>query len=215
MRRRTSSPSILGSFRSSRMSAGLSWSPWLSPRSMVRASAPLLATATGLRTLFFLSARMVRSRSSALSSMSRIGLLLIDCLRVKGEVDSCATIDGAFGPGPAAVAVDDAPDAGQADAGAGELVGVVEPLERLEQLADVGGGEGGPVVAHVAADGGVTDGCGRELYGGAIAAAGELPGVLEQVLQRGPDQGAIRGDPDAVLHGHPDLSAWVDRKSVV
>jgi hypothetical protein len=30
---------------------------------------------------------------------------------------------------------------------------------------------------------------------------------LEQVVQRGPDQGAVRGDPDAFLHGHPDLAA--------
>src|SRR5450755_2840468 len=130
-------------------------------------------------------------------------------LRVEREVDGGAAVDGAFGPGPAAVALDDAPDAGQADAVARELVGVVEPLERLEQLADIGRVEAGPVIADVAADGGVADGCGRELDGGAVAAGGELPGVFEQVVQRGPDQGGVRGGPDAFLHGHPDLPAGV------
>ena len=77
------------------------------------------------------------------------------------------------------MALDDAPDAGQADAVAPELVGVVEPLERLEQLAGVGRVEAGPVIADVAADGGVAGGCGAELDGGAVAAGGEFPGVFE------------------------------------
>jgi hypothetical protein len=34
-------------------------------------------------------------------------------LGVEGDVDGGAAVDGAFGPGPAAVAVDDAPDGGQ------------------------------------------------------------------------------------------------------
>jgi hypothetical protein len=55
----------------------------------------------------------------------------MDALSVEGEVDGGAAVDDAVGPGPAAMAVDDAPDGGQADAGAGELGGVVEPLERL------------------------------------------------------------------------------------
>src|ERR1700689_5052385 len=98
--------------------------------------------------------------------MSMMCLSFIGALRVEGEVDGGAAVDGAFGPGLAAVAVDDAPDGGQACAGAGELVGVVQPLERLEQLVDVGRVEAGPVIAHVAADAGVADGCGRELDGG-------------------------------------------------
>src|SRR5450755_653524 len=130
-------------------------------------------------------------------------------LRVEGEVDGGAAVDGPFGPGPAAVALDDAPDAGQADAGAGELAGAVQPLERLEQLADVGRVEAGPVIAHVTADGRVAGGCGPELDGGAVAAGGELPGVFEQVVQHGPDQGAVRDGPDAFLHGHPNLTAGV------
>ena len=64
-------------------------------------------------------------------------------------------VDGAFGPDAAAVAFDDPLDAGQADAGAGEVGDRVEPLERLEQLGGEGGIEAGPVVADVAADPGV------------------------------------------------------------
>src|ERR1700678_1089994 len=97
-------------------------------------------------------------------------------LSADGEVDGGAAVDGAFGPGPAAVAVDDAPDGGEADPGAGEVLGGVEPLERLDQVADVGGVEAGPVVSYVAAEGGVGGGCGRELDGGALAAGGGLPG---------------------------------------
>src|SRR3984957_14941335 len=142
---------------------------------------------------------------------------------MEGEVDGGAGADGAFGPGPAAVAVDDALDAGQAGAGAGAgggaeagvLAGRVEPLEGLEQLVGVGGIEAGPVVAYVAAEGGVIDGSGGELDGGVLAASGELPRVLEQVRQHDPDQGRIDGDPDAVLDGHPDPAAGVTRGQLV
>jgi hypothetical protein len=107
------------------------------------------------------------------------------------------------------VAVDDPPDDGQADASARELGGGVEPLERGEQLVSVDRVKADPVVAHIAADGGIADGRGRELDGGVLAACGELPGIFKQVLQHGPDQGAVRGDPDAVFDGHPDPAAGV------
>src|ERR1700735_159527 len=113
--------------------------------------------------------------------------------RVEGEIDGGAAIDATFGPGPPAVTVDDAPDDGQADAGARELGGGLEPLERAEQLVPVGRVKASPVVTHIAADGGIADGRGRELDGGVLAAGGELPGVVKQVLQPGPDQGAGRG----------------------
>jgi hypothetical protein len=56
---------------------------------------------------------------------------LLGVVHIEGEVDGGAAADGAFGPGPAAVTVDDALDAGQADAGAGELAGVVQPLRYI------------------------------------------------------------------------------------
>ena len=115
--------------------------------------------------------------------------------------------DGALGPDAAAVAFDDPLDAGQADAGTGELGGRVQPLEWLEQLARIGGVEAGPVVAHVAADLGVIGGRGAELDGGRVAPGGELPGVFDQVLQHGADETAIRGHPDAVLDGEADPAA--------
>jgi hypothetical protein len=116
--------------------------------------------------------------------------------------------DGALGPDTAAVAFGDALDAGQADAGAGEIGDRVEPLERLEQLAGEGGIEAGPVVADVAAEPGVPGRrSGAELDGGVLAPGGEFPGVLDQVLQHGADQGTVRGDPDAVVDGEADGAA--------
>src|ERR1700729_3283761 len=132
--------------------------------------------------------------------------------RAEGEVEGGAVADGTFGPDAAAVAFDDPLDAGQADAGAGELGDRVQPLERLEQLAREGGVEAGPVVADVVAGSGALDcgapGCGgAELDGGVLASGGELPGVLDQVLQHGADQGAVRGVPDAVPDGEADDAA--------
>src|ERR1700722_5343222 len=124
--------------------------------------------------------------------------------RAEGEVEGGALADGAFGPDAAAVTFDDPLDAGQADAGTGEIGNRVEPLERLEQLVDEGGIEAGPVVADVAADVGVPGRSSAELDGGVLAFGGELPGVLDQVLQHGADQGAVRGDPDAVVDGEAD-----------
>ena len=115
--------------------------------------------------------------------------------------------DGAVGPGAPAVPFDDPRDAGQADAGAGELGGVVQPLERLEQLARISGIEAGPVIPHVAADRAVLAGRAGELDDRVIAVGGELPGVFEQVLQHGADQAAVRHHPDAVLDGEAHRAA--------
>src|ERR1700734_2551185 len=124
--------------------------------------------------------------------------------RAEGEVEGGALADGAFGPDAAAVAFDDPLHAGQADAGAGEIGDRVEPLE---QLVDKRGIEASPVVADVTADPGVPGRSSTELDGGVLAFGGELPGVLDQVLQHGADQGAVRGDPDAVADGEADDAA--------
>ena len=55
---------------------------------------------------------------------------------------------GALGPDPAAVAADDALHDRQPDAGALEVAGGVQALERLEQLVGVAHVEPGAVVAH-------------------------------------------------------------------
>ena len=119
IRRRTSSPPTLGSFRSSRTNPREKCSS-SSPKSRARASAPSRATVTGLSRLFFLRARIVR--------VAIVGVVLDEqdllycswtAFWVEGEVDGNAAVDGAICPGPAAVALDDAADAGQADAGAG------------------------------------------------------------------------------------------------
>jgi hypothetical protein len=59
----------------------------------------------------------------------------IDFCGVEGEVDGRAFAYLALGPCAAAVTFHDLPDAGEADACAGELAGRVQPLEWLEQFA--------------------------------------------------------------------------------
>src|ERR1700730_3847799 len=95
-------------------------------------------------------------------------------LRVQGEVEGGAAAHGDLGAYSPAVALDDPPDAGQADSGTRELGNRMEPLERLEQLAHEDGIEAGPVVAHIAADSGVLGSGGAELDGGTVALGGEL-----------------------------------------
>ena len=52
----------------------------------------------------------------------------------QGEVEAGAAVDGGFGPDFTAVAVDDALDGGEADAGAWELGLGVEALKGAEEL---------------------------------------------------------------------------------
>jgi len=78
----------------------------------------------------------------------------------EGEGEGSAFAGRAGGPDLAAVAFHDLAHAREADAGAGELAGWVQPLERAEQLAGLGGVEAGAVVADVAAGAGVPVRCG-------------------------------------------------------
>jgi circadian clock protein KaiC len=161
-------------------------------------------------------------------------------LRAEGEVEGGAAVDGALGPGAPAVAFDDPLDADQADAGAvagaeagataaaiagggagaggagaGKFAGAVEALEGLEQLVRVGGIEADPVVADTAADRGLILGGGGELDDGVVAPDGELPGVLDQVVENGADENTIRGGPDAVLDGEADPAAGITGSQAV
>jgi len=130
-------------------------------------------------------------------------------LGVKGEVHGRAFAYLAFGPHPASVAFHDLPDAGEADACAGELAGRVQPLERLKQLAPVGGVKAGAVVAYVAAEGPVVCQRRAELDQRIVPVRGELPGVPYQVLQDRADQGGICPDRDWTLDSEPDVSPWL------
>jgi hypothetical protein len=90
----------------------------------------------------------------------------------------------------------DLPDAGEADARAGELAGRVQPLEWLEQFAQVEGVKPGAVVAHVAADRGISRRRRTELNQRTGPVRGELPGVLYQILQDRADESGICPDLD-------------------
>jgi hypothetical protein len=74
---------------------------------------------------------------------------------IESEIERGAFAYLALGPGAAPVTFHDLPDAGEANTRAGELTGRIQPLERLEQCAHVSDVKADPVVAHVAADGGI------------------------------------------------------------
>src|SRR5580698_2104384 len=127
--------------------------------------------------------------------------------RAEGEVEGGTAVDGALCPGAAAVAFDDPLDADQAGACAGKFDGGVQSLEGLEQLVHIGRIEAYAVVAHITADRRLIVGGGGELDAGVVAPGGELPGILDQVLEQGADETTVRGRPDAALDGEADLAA--------
>src|SRR5712691_11385320 len=149
--RKTSSPPTFGRFKSRRMRAGRGTASPLPGKRYARASAPSRITTTSLRILLFLKALSVAPRRLDCPLPAR--LIGLSCaflpVQVQGEVEGRARFDGALGPGTAAVAFHDLSHAGQAGTSAGELAGCMQPLERLEQLARIGGIEADAVVAHV------------------------------------------------------------------
>jgi hypothetical protein len=120
----------------------------------------------------------------------------MDFFGVEGEVDGRAFAYLALGPCAASVPFHDLPDASEADARAGELASRVQPLEWLEKFAHVEGVKARPVVAHVAADGGIPRRRRTELNQRIGPVRGELPGILHQVLQDRTDESGICSDLD-------------------
>src|SRR5689334_19100467 len=95
--------------------------------------------------LLLRKARRVSSSSLALSSTRTITR---SCMGGRqGEVEGGAAVGVGIGPDPAAVAMGEPRDGGQADAGAGELGLCVEALEDAEEFVAVGHVEAGAVVA--------------------------------------------------------------------
>ena len=115
----------------------------------------------------------------------------MDFFGVEGEVDGRPFAYLALGPCAASVPFHDLAHAGQAYAGAGELASRVQPLEWLEQFAHVEGVKARAVVAHVAADGGISRRRRAELNQRTGPVRGELPGILYQVLQDRADESGI------------------------
>ena len=68
--------------------------------------------------------------------------------RFQGEIERGALVHRAFRPDASAVPVDDPPDGGQADAGAFELLGPMQPLKHAKQLVRVLHVEPDAVVPH-------------------------------------------------------------------
>jgi hypothetical protein len=115
----------------------------------------------------------------------------MDFFGVEGEVNGRTFAYRALRPCAASVPFHDLPDAGEADPRAGEFAGRVQPLEWLEQLAHVEGVKTGAVVAHVAADRGISRRGRTELNQRIGPVSGEFPGVLYQVLQDRADESGI------------------------
>src|SRR3712207_6852804 len=90
---------------------------------------------------FSVSAERVSSTSCGSSSTSRIILSFaivppLDEQR-KGKVEGSPATHAALRPGMASVSVNDTPDGGQPDAGALELLHVVQPLEHPKEFVYV------------------------------------------------------------------------------
>src|SRR5207245_7398253 len=126
----------------------------------------------------------------------------------QGEIERGALARLSLRPGPAAVAVDDAPDVRQADPRALELLRAMETLEHAEELGGV---------LHVEADAVVADED-HDLVAGAVLHADLDPRViaLARVLDRighevGQGQPQHRGIP---RHAGQGRDAPVDRAAV-
>src|SRR6188508_3423674 len=137
-----------------------------------------------LAILLLRNARSVKSTSSGLSSTSRISSIGRSSRSAQGEVERGAFADLAFGPDVPAVAVDDALDGGEADAAAWKVRRRVQPLERPEQVRGEVRVVAGAVVANVERGHAMLIPGRANFDRRLLAAAGELPGVLDQVLQR-------------------------------
>src|SRR4030067_3062358 len=94
-----------------------------------------------LARLCFFKACRASSTSFGLSSTSRISsgisMFMIRPLR-QGEVEGGSPVDLAFHPDASTVAMDDALNDGQPDAGAFVLIRAVQPLEDSEEFVDIG-----------------------------------------------------------------------------
>ena len=115
----------------------------------------------------------------------------MDFFGVEGEVDGRAFAYLALGPCAASVPFHDLPDAGEADAHAGEIACRVQPLEWLEQPAHVEGVKARAIVAHVAADRGISRRRCTELNQRTGTVRGKFPGILNQILQDRADESGI------------------------
>src|SRR5450756_1084962 len=96
-------------------------------------------------------ARTVMSRSSRLSSTSRISIAFVLFMFfsfAKGEMKYRAMVHFGLGPYPAAVTADDALHDGQANPRAFKILRPVEPLEHAKQLVHILHIKPNTVVAH-------------------------------------------------------------------
>src|SRR5262245_41774138 len=97
---------------------------------------------------YLLNACNVSSTSFGSSSTSRISGASTACtIRLQCEEETGALPDGALGPNPAAVTVDDPLDGREADTCAVVVLSVMKSLEHAKQLIHVAHVEAGSVVA--------------------------------------------------------------------
>src|SRR5690349_835812 len=95
-----------------------------------------------------------------------------------------ALVEGAPGPDAAAVAVDDALDGCQADAGALKLALVMEFLEQAEQPVSVGWIKSDAVIAHKKTGFGASSK--SKFDEGVWVPGSEFPGVFQKTFQHQP-----------------------------
>src|SRR5581483_2915052 len=220
IRRRTSSPSTFGSFRSSSTTLGgrsaprSAYSPVAKTNSS--ASAPSRTRWSLLARFSFFSARTVSSASAGLSSTRRIStasrLMLSSSLRRQREIEDGAAVDHSLGPHAPSVPLHDPLDDREADAGAFELLGAVEALEDPEELARVPHVETRPVVLDEV-DRLALPATAADLDHRLGAPARELPGVADEVHEDLPDEPAVgeRREQRSDVHARASLGIETPR----
>ena len=157
-RRRTSRPSTLGSFKSSKVTCGMSLVSRpvnlpLPPKSS-RASAPSRTTTTSLVMLFFLRAR--KSRLHRPDYLPREGSLVFariapfqECRSSNAEIKCGTFFNLGFSPYITAMTTNDPLNRGQPDARTGEFIHAVKTLKSAKEAVGILGIETGSVVSHV------------------------------------------------------------------
>src|SRR6266513_2331871 len=124
---------------------------------------------------------MVNVTSSGLSSTSRIFPAFTRASSQR-EVERRTLFDGAFGPDPAAMPVDDAAHGGEPNPGAFEFRRRMEPLKHAEQLVGVAHVEAGAIVLdheHATAVFLLR----RELHARLRLLAGVFPAVAQEIVE--------------------------------
>src|SRR5277367_2652186 len=168
--------------------------------------------------LFFRSARTVRASSSGLSSTNMITLFFKGRSLAhdfgEGKIENCSAIDFAFRPDAPSMTLDDPLHGSQADAGAREFAGGVQPLECSEQSVGIGSFKASTVVSYEENQG-AGDLSTSEFDVGHGSLRREFPSVAQQIFECDARQTRVRRRGEALLNVEFDLTFGLGRAQIV